>query len=1158
MTLASVRLDDKYVLDEGRALMTGAQALVRLPLVQRRRDLAAGLNTGGFISGYRGSPLGGYDQQLWAARRHLEEHHVVFRPGLNEDLAATSVWGTQQSGFFGDAKYDGVFGIWYGKGPGVDRCGDAFKHANLFGTHPHGGVIALAGDDHVAKSSTTAHQSEFAFVDAMIPILNPSGVQEFLDLGLYGFAMSRYAGVWAGFICVTDTVDSTATVDIDPDRVRIAIPTDFEMPEGGPHIRWPDNWLDQEPRLHTVKLPAVLAFARANRLDRVMVGGPNRRFGIVTTGKSYLDTRQALSMLGIDDRDARAVGLSVYKVALTWPIEPEGMRAFCEGLDEILVVEEKRGLLEPQIKDLLYGVPADRRPRVVGKTDGSGRELLRSYKELQPEEIAEAIISRLGQIADMHPYRERLESVRALARQSTGNQPSLVRTPSFCSGCPHNSGTKLPDGSRAFSGIGCHFMAQWVDPTKTATYTHMGAEGATWAGLHHFVETPHIFQNIGDGTYYHSGILAVRAAVASGANMTYKVLYNDAVAMTGGQPHDGPLSPEAVTRQLAAEGVTPIYLVTDTPEAYRGSSELAQGTVVKHRSELNLVQIELREIKGVSGLVYVQTCAAEKRRRRKRGAFPDPAKRMFINEAVCEGCGDCGVKSNCVSVIPVETEFGRKRMIDQSACNKDYSCLNGFCPSFVTVYDAQPRRGQPAGEAPGPLEVLPEPRLPDTAGSYSMLIDGIGGTGVITVGALLAMAAHLEGKAATIMDMTGLAQKGGAVWSHLRIADNIEDLHSVRIGVGGAQALIGCDLVTSSQVDTLSRLGRGTSRAVVNTYRTYTNEFARNPDMVFPDEELSTRIEGALGADAVDTIDATRLATALLGDAIGANLFMAGYAYQKGLVPVGAEAIERAIELNGVAVEMNRKAFDWGRRAAHDLAFVERIAYPADARSADRKTEGLDDIVERRAAFLTEYQNAAYAERYRAMVERVRTAESAAVPDSDRLTRAVARYAFKLMAYKDEYEVARLHSAASFRTRLERQFEGRYRLEFNLAPPLFARKDPVTGEPRKMRFGSWVLPVFKMLASLRGLRGTPFDPFGRTAERRRERALIVEYEATVSEILSVLNPRNLHVAVEMASVPEHIRGYGHVKLRHLEAAEKRQANLRQALHDPAKLTVAAE
>ena len=831
------------------------------------------------------------------------------------------------------------------------------------------------------------------------------------------------------------------------------------------------------------------------------------------------------------------------------------MRAFCEGLEEVIVVEEKRGLIEPQIKELLFGTPADRRPRVVGKTDEDGRELLRTYGELQPEEVAEAILSRLGRMADISRFESRLEAIRSVTRQSGGNQPSLVRTPSFCSGCPHNSGTRLPDGSRAFSGIGCHFMAQWVDPDKTATYTHMGAEGATWAGLHHFVETPHIFQNIGDGTYYHSGILAVRAAVASGANMTYKVLYNDAVAMTGGQPVDGPLSPAMVTQQLAAEGVKPVYLVTDTPEAYEKARDLAPGTVVKHRSELNQVQIELREIEGVSGLVYVQTCAAEKRRRRKRGAFPNPPKRMFINPAVCEGCGDCGVKSNCVSVIPVETEFGRKRMIDQSACNKDYSCLNGFCPSFVTVYDAEPRKGKPAGKAPGPLEVLPEPSIPATVEPYSIMIDGIGGTGVITVGALLAMAAHLEGKAATVMDMTGLAQKGGAVWSHLRIADNTEDLHSVRIGLGGARALIGCDLVTSSQIDTLSRLGRGTSRAVINTYRTYTNEFARNPDMSFPEDELRTRIEAALGGDAVEMIDATRLATALLGDAIGSNLFMAGFAYQRGLVPVGAEAIERAIELNGVAVEMNKTAFDWGRRAAHDLAFVERVAYPADTRSERPVLESLDDMVARREAFLTDYQNAAYAARYTSLVNRVREAED--VEGGGPLSHAVARYYFKLLAYKDEYEVARLHASTDLRRQIERQFEDGYRLEFNLAPPLFARKDPVTGEPRKMRFGSWMLHVFRPLAAMRGLRGTAFDPFGRTEERRRERALIAQYEADMEEILSRLAPETSAAAVALASVPEHIRGYGHVKLRHLEAAEKQRDAHLEALRNPGKHTVAA-
>ncbi len=1163
MPLAKITLDDKYTAERGRVFMTGTQALVRLPLMQRRRDAAAGLNTAGFISGYRGSPLGGYDQQLWRARNLLDQNHIRFQPGVNEDLAATAVWGTQQVGLYGDAKYDGVFAIWYGKGPGVDRSGDAFKHANQAGTARHGGVLALAGDDHMAKSSTTAHQSEFAFIDAMIPVINPAGVQEFLDLGLHGWAMSRFAGLWVGFKCIGETVDSGATVYVDPERVRIVTPQDFEMPPGGLNARLVTaEFLAVEELLHKHKIPAALAYARANRLDRVVFGGPRRRIGIVTCGKSYLDVRQALDDLGLDESTAQEIGLSLYKVAMTWPVEPEGLRAFAAGLDLLMVVEEKRSLIEWQARDILYDLPADRRPTVIGKIDERGAPLFPSNGELTPGMIAHAIGDRLDRLPVPEDLRrqvgERLARRDAITRTAAGNGPATIaRIPYFCSGCPHNTSTRVPEGSRAGAGIGCHYMAQWMD-RSTSGFTHMGAEGANWTGQAPFVTTPHVFQNIGDGTYYHSGLLAIRAAVASGANITYKILYNDAVAMTGGQPFDGPLTVPMIVQQVLAEGVRKAVVVSDEPQKYSDGAGLPAGTAIEHRDALDRVQRALREEPGVTVIVYDQTCAAEKRRRRKRGTFPDPDKRVFINELVCEGCGDCGVKSNCVSVQPVETEFGRKRQIDQSACNKDFSCLNGFCPSFVTVYGAKPRRQKPTG-VEGPQMVLPEPAPPPTDEPYGILVTGIGGTGVITIGALLATAAHIEGKAATVMDMTGLAQKNGAVWTHLRIADNPEDLHAVRIAAGGARLLLGCDLVASGHADTVAKLARGVSRAVVNTNRTFTGDFTRNPDMRFPTDELLGRITAAVGEDAVDFLDATRIATALMGDSIATNLFMTGYAFQKGWLPLSLAAIEAAIELNGIAVEANKKAFAWGRRAAADPATVQRAVEPAE-RPEPAFARTLDEIVAKRVAFLTEYQNAGYAQRYEALVRRAEAVEREKAKGFDGLAEAVARYYFKLLAYKDEYEVARLYAEADgfFRKSLEQQFEGDYRIEFNLAPPLLAKPDKETGLPRKMRFGPWMMPAFRALAKLKFLRGTALDPFGRSEERRTERKLIQDYEATIEEILAGLTPDNHRLAVEIASIPDAIRGFGHVKAAHLERAKAREAELLAAFRAPAPAQAAAE
>ncbi len=1164
-SLAKASLDDKYTLDHGRVFLTGSQALVRLLLLQRERDARNGLNTAGYVSGYRGSPLGGFDQNLARAKAHLDAHHVVFQPGVNEDLAATAIWGTQQVGMFPGAKYDGVFGMWYGKGPGVDRCGDVFKHANSAGTSKHGGVLVLAGDDHAAKSSTLAHQSEHVLKACCIPVLNPSNVQDYLDLGLHGYAMSRYSGCWIGFKCVTDVVESGATAEVDPERVQIRLPSDFVLPPGGLNIRWPDAILEQEARLLDWKVYAALAYARSNRLDRIVWDSDRARLGIVTTGKSYGDTMQALADLGIDERVARDIGLRVYKVAMSWPLEPDGARRFARGLEEILVVEEKRQLIEYQLKEELYSWDASKRaPRIVGKFDDNGewshaegqpagKWLLPAHYEHSPAIVARAIaqrLSRLGLDAALgERYRQRLAFLDAKAKALAKPQVVAVRQPYFCSGCPHNTSTRVPEGSRATAGIGCHFMAVWM-ARSTSTFTHMGAEGAPWIGQAPFTDEKHIFANLGDGTYFHSGLLAIRAAVAAKVNMTYKILYNDAVAMTGGQRHDGPLDPAMISRQIAAEGVRPIIVVTDEPEKYPHGTSWAPGVTIRHRDELDAVQRELRETPGVSALIYDQTCASEKRRRRKRNEFPDPAMRAVINEMVCEGCGDCSTKSNCLSVEPLETEFGRKRAINQSSCNKDFSCVKGFCPSFVTVEGGRLKKGRSAAKSMDDFPPLSEPAARESTGQYGVLVTGIGGTGVITIGQILAVAAHLEGKGVSVLDMSGLAQKYGAVMSHVQLAPTPEALSATRIDTGGASLVIGCDLVVTASTDAIAKMAPGVTHAVVNASVTPTAEFVRNPNWQLPGTNLRHDIDEACGADHAAFVAATELATGLMGDAIATNMFMLGYAYQKGWVPVSAASLERAIELNGVAVDFNKQSFLWGRRAAVDLARVERIARPAEIIAlSEHISRSLDELVDRRTKHLTGYQDAAYAERYRKLVDRVRHREQE-VAKSTKLSEAVARYYAKLLAYKDEYEVARLHADGALERKIAGMFEGDYKLVFHLAPPLIAPRDPVTGELRKMRFGAWMLPVFKLLKSLRGLRGTAFDPFGYTAERRMERSLIAEYEADVERILAKLSPANHSLAVQIASIPEEIRGFGHIKTRNVAAAEKKRAELLASLESP--------
>ncbi len=1155
MALAKVSLTDKYELDRGRVYLTGVQALVRLPIMQRQRDAAAGLNTGCFISGYRGSPLGSYDQQLWQAKRFLKRNNIHFQPGVNEDMAATALWGSQQVNLFKGATVDGVFGVWYGKGPGVDRSGDVLKHANNAGTSPHGGVLALAGDDHTCKSSTLAHQSEYAFMDASIPVLHPSGVQEILDYGLYGWAMSRYSGLWVALKAIAETMDSSASVQVDPERVKIVLPADFEMPPGGLNIRWPDPPLEQEMRLHKYKLYAALAFARANKLDRTVIDSPKPRFGIVTTGKSYLDVMQALEDLGIDEAHASEIGLRVYKVGMVWPLEREGIRHFAEGLEEILVVEEKRAVIENQMKEQLYNWREDVRPRVIGKFDEQRNWILPSADELTPARIARVIAARIARFYTSERIRQRLAFLEAKEAALAKPKTDFKRTPWFCSGCPHNTSTKVPEGSRAVAGIGCHYMAVWMD-RKTDTFTQMGGEGASWIGQAPFTETQHIFANLGDGTYNHSGILAIRAAVAADVNITYKLLYNDAVAMTGGQPADNGFDVPQLSRQLAAEGVKKVVVVADDPEKYPLGTDFAPGVTVHHRDELDAVQRDLREVPGVTALIYDQTCAAEKRRRRKRGTFPDPDRRVVINELVCEGCGDCGVKSNCVSVVPVETEFGRKRALDQSSCNKDFSCVNGFCPSFVSVEGGNLKKRRGKGDMPFP--VLPEPTLPSVETPYGILVTGIGGTGVVTIGALLGMAAHIEGKGIAVLDQIGLAQKGGAVTTHVRIAEKAEDIHAVRIAAGGARAVIGCDLVVTGGFDSLAKMEAGKTNVVVNSHETPTGDFASKPDLAFPSKSFLDSLAEAVGQGGLDALDASRIATALLGDSIAANSFMMGYAWQKGLIPLSREAIEQAIELNAVAVDFNKQAFLWGRRAAHDLPLVLRAAGLDGSAPVTVPPLTLEEMIAKRVAFLTDYQDAAYARRYETLVRRVAEAEKSRAPGRDEFARAVARYYFKLLAYKDEYEVARLYTDGSFEKQLAETFESYEKLTFHLAPPMVAERDPVSGHLKKRTFGPWMRQAFKVLAKLKGLRGTRWDVFGRTDERKMERQLIVDYDRLIDDLIAKLAPDRHAVIVDLASLPERIRGYGHVKEKSIAEAKIREAELMARLLEPAAKASAAD
>jgi indolepyruvate ferredoxin oxidoreductase len=1150
--LSDISLGDRFDLTKSPVLLNGAQAVARLLLAQKERDRRAGLNTAGFVSGYRGSPVGGLDLQFTRLAKSFKANDIHFEPGLNEELAATAIWGTQQAEMRGEGRFDGVFSLWYGKGPGVDRCGDVFRHANLAGTSPNGGVLALMGDDHTAESSTTAHQSEFAFVDVMMPILSPAGVQEVLDYGALGWALSRYAGVWVGLKCIKDTIESTAVVDASLDRIIPVAPSDFPMPPGGLNIRTPDGILEQEARLQEHKRAAMVAWIAANKLNRIIAsGGADPKIGIITIGKSYLDTRQALDDLGIDEISCNELGLRLYKLGCAWPIEPAALREFARGLSLIIVVEEKRSLIEVQVREELYGEP--NQPVCIGKKDEAGRWLFPVKGALDPNDIAIAIGERLLKFHPSEALSARVAKVRRSQAALAEIREVAIRTPYFCSGCPHNRSTVIPEGARAYAGIGCHFMAQYMD-RSTDGYTQMGGEGANWIGESHFSKRPHVFQNLGDGTYNHSGALALRWAIDSKVNVTYKILFNDAVAMTGGQRHEGGLNVPQIARQVAADGARRIVVVADDIGKYPAGTDWPAGLTLRQRDDLIAVEQELSAVPGATVLIYDQTCAAEKRRRRKRGEYPDPDKRVIINELVCEGCGDCGVKSNCVSVQPLETEFGRKRAIDQSSCNKDFSCADGFCPSFVTVHGAKPKRMVGAAKA---APASPEPLRREIGDKpYSIIVTGVGGTGVVTIGAIIGMAAHLEGKGCGMIDMAGLAQKGGAVFSHVKLARRPEDIHAIRVAAGDADLILGCDLVVSGAKKVLAAVRGAETGFVVNSAELYPGDFTRNADYSLPGERLKRAISAASGG-AAKFVDATAAANALVGNAIGANMFVLGYAYQTGYIPLSAEAIRRAIELNGEAVVMNLAAFDWGRAAAADPSAIEASLH-CEGQSKSAGDESLVALVARRAAFLTSYQNAAYAARYQALVAGVAEAENKRTPNAGGLSKAVARYSFKLMAYKDEYEVARLYTDGAFQRQVARAFEGDLRFEFHLAPPLLAKKDPATGEARKMRFGPWMMKAFGVLAALRFLRGTRFDIFGYSAERREERALIADYEALCAELIAGLTPANHETAVALASLPEKIRGYGHVKTRHLAAVRPEWRRLLDAWRAPPVQLRAAE
>ncbi|MBV8500984.1 MAG: indolepyruvate ferredoxin oxidoreductase family protein [Paucibacter sp.] len=1143
--LRDYKLSDNLGATSGAVFLTGTQALVRLLLAQKRLDEQAGLNTAGFVSGYRGSPLGMVDQQMWKAKKFLDAARVDFLPAINEDLAATACLGVQRVALDPKRTADGVFAMWYGKGPGVDRSGDALKHGNVYGSSKQGGVLVVCGDDHGCVSSSTPHQSDQALQAWSMPIVHPGNVAEYLEFGLYGWALSRFSGAWVGFKAISEVVESGMTVDLDATPISFDQPVDFTAPSDL-HIRLVDlPSLALEERL-AHKLDAVRAFAKLNSIDKHIVVSPRATLGIVTVGKAHYDFMEVLRRLDLDPNALAAAGVRLYKVGLVFPIEPTRMAEFAQGLTDMLVIEEKGPVVERQIKELLYHLPDAQRPRVVGKTDEHNRPVLSALGELRPSRIMGTVADWLARLNPALDRRHLVVDFQAPALLANAAD-AVRRQPYFCSGCPHNTSTKLPEGSRAQAGIGCHFMASWME-RSTSGLIQMGAEGVDWAAQSRFSAEKHVFQNLGDGTYYHSGYLAIRQAIAAKATITYKILYNDAVAMTGGQPVDGSTSVPQIARQVEAEGVKRLAVVSDEPLKYEGhKQQFPAGTTFHDRSELDAVQRELREIEGVTVLIYDQTCAAEKRRRRKKKEFPDPPRRIFINEAVCEGCGDCGQASNCLSVVPVETDFGRKRHIDQSSCNKDFSCLNGFCPSFVSVHGAELKKRQGANYTPEDLTRelgrIAAPEAWNWTGPFDLLVTGVGGTGVVTVGALVSMAAHLEGKQSSVLDFMGFAQKGGAVLSFVRLAETPDQLNQVRIDTQQADVLLACDMVVGASADALVTVKPGRTAIIANTHELPTAAFVRQPDASLHADSLLAKMRHAVGTDSLlATLDAQDIALKLMGDTMPANIVMLGACWQRGLVPLSEAALMRAMELNGVGVAANKTAFALGRLA---MAAPEALDRLGGAAAEAPLAQDLDSLVKRRVEHLTAYQDAAYAQRYVALVNRVREAE--AQLGSTRLSEAVARYYAKLLAIKDEWEVARLYTDGRFLDAMKHQFQSWEHISFHMAPPLLA-KPGKDGRVAKMEMGPWMMTVLRVMARLRPLRGTWLDPFARTQERRMERTLITEYEALIDSLLASLSADKLELAVRLASLPEKIRGYGHVKLANVASARAQATELLDRFH----------
>ncbi|WP_328185496.1 indolepyruvate ferredoxin oxidoreductase family protein [Marinobacter sp. OP 3.4] len=1145
--LDDYKLEDRYLRESGRVFLTGTQALVRIPLMQAALDRRQGLNTAGMVSGYRGSPLGAYDQALWQAGDLLEQNRIDFVPAINEDLAATIMLGTQQVETDDDRQVDGVFGLWYGKGPGVDRAGDALKHGTTYGSSPHGGVLVVAGDDHGCVSSSMPHQSDVAFMSFFMPTINPANIAEYLEFGLWGYALSRYSGCWVGFKAISETVESAASVELPP-LPEFVTPDDFTPPADGLHYRWPDL---PGPQLETRiehKLAAVQAFARANPIDRCLYNNRDARFGIVTTGKGHLDLLEALDLLGIDEDRARKMGLDIYKIGMVWPLERKGVLDFVHGKQEVLVIEEKRGIIESQIKETMSEPDRPGEVLITGKQDELGRPLIPYVGELSPKLVAGFLAARLGRFFEID-FNERLMAINTM---TTAQDPGGVRRlPYFCSGCPHNTSTKVPEGSKALAGIGCHFMASWMG-RNTESLIQMGGEGVNWIGKSRYTGNPHVFQNLGEGTYFHSGSMAIRQAVAAGINITYKILFNDAVAMTGGQPVDGQITVDAIAQQVASEGVKRVVVLSDEPEKYDGHKDRFPKDVTFHdRSELDQVQRELRDIPGCTVLIYDQTCAAEKRRRRKRQQFPDPAKRAFINHHVCEGCGDCSVQSNCLSVVPRKTELGRKRKIDQSSCNKDYSCVNGFCPSFVTIEGGQLRksRGMDTGSVlTRKLADVPAPELPAMTGSYDLLVGGVGGTGVVTVGQLITMAAHLESKGASVLDFMGFAQKGGTVLSYVRMAPSPDRLHQVRTSNGQADAVIACDLVVASSQKALSVLRPNHTRIVANEAELPTADYVLYRDADMQADKRLDILRNAVGDDHFARLDANGIADRLMGDTVFSNVMMLGFAWQKGLLPLSEAALMKAIELNGVAVDRNKEAFGWGRLAAVDLPAITDLLEGNQAEPVEVKPEPtLDQLIDTRYHHLVAYQSRRWADQYRASVANVRKAEESLGHTNGLLTRAVAQQLYRFMAYKDEYEVARLFAETDFMKEVNDTFEGDFQVHFHLAPPIMNKGTDAQGRPRKRKFGPWMFRAFKLLAKFRGLRGTAIDPFRYSADRKLDRALLKEYQALVDRIEKGLDASNYDTFLQLAELPADVRGYGPVREQAAEAIGEKQAQLYKAL-----------